>query len=90
MQNKLNDMSSLISSHADIPVVSESKLDSSFPPAQFLITGFHHNFRFNVNGRSEGLFVYFKGAIPARTLTSFTLPIDIQAIPFEIILRKEK
>ena len=67
-------------------MLAETKLDFSFPSVQFLITGFHHTFTLDINGRSGDLLVLAKG----RVLTFFYLPIDIKTIPFKIDLRKEK
>ena len=69
-------MSSLISENVDILIVAETKLDSSFPTAQFLIPGFHHPFWLDLNKQSGGLLVYVKGSIPARVLTHFSTPAD--------------
>ena len=88
--NKFKNMSSLISENVDILIVAETKLDSSFPTGQFLILGFHHPFRLDINRRNGGLLVYVKGSIPARVPTSFSTPADTQIIVFEINLRKEK
>ena len=71
-------------------MVAETKLDSSFLTAQFLIPGFHHPFLLDINRRSGGLLVYVKGSIPAWVLTSFSTPTDTQIIDFKINLRKEK
>ena len=90
VRNKLKNISSLISENVDILIVTETKLDTSFPTAQFLIPGFHHSFRLDINRQSGGLLVYVKGSIPARVLTSFSTPADTQIIVFEINLRKEK
>ena len=69
-------MSSLISENVDILIVAEPKLDSSFPTAEFLIPGFLHPFRLDINRQSGGLLVYDKGSISARVLTSFSTPAD--------------
>ena len=89
VRNKFKYMSSLISEDFDILMVAETKLDSSFPTAQFLIPGFHHPFGLDINRRSGGLLVYVKGSISARVLTSFSTPADTQIIIFEINPRKE-
>ena len=83
-------MSSLISENVDILIVTETKLNSSFPTAQFLIPGFYHPLRLDINRRSGRLLVYVKGSISARVLTSFSTPADTQIIVFEINLRKEQ
>ena len=90
VRNKFKNMSSLISGNVDILIVVETKLDPSFPTAQFLIPRFHHPFRLDINRRSDGLVVYVKGSIPARVLTSFSTLADTQIIVFKINLRKEK
>ena len=83
-------MSSLISENVDVLIVTETKLDSSFPTTQFVISGFHHPFRLDIDRRSGGLLVYVKGSIPARVLTNFSTPADTQIIVFEINLRRER
>ena len=60
VRNKFKNISSLILESVDILIVVESKLNSSFPTAQFLISGFHHPFRPNTNRRSGGLLGYVK------------------------------
>ena len=87
---KFKNMSSLVSENVDILIVAETKLDSSSPTAHFLIPGFHHPFRLDINRQSGGLLVYVKGSIPAKVPTSFGPPLDNQIIVFEINLRKEK
>ena len=49
VRNKFQNMSSLISENADILIVAETKLDSSFLTTQFVIPGFHHPFRLDIN-----------------------------------------
>ena len=74
----------------DVLSVAETKLDSSFPNAQFLLPGFHEPLRLDINLRSGRLLVYIKASFLSKILTKFKLPINIQIIPFEINLRKEK
>ena len=89
-RSKFKNMSSLILGNVDILIVAETKIDSSFPTAQFLIPGFHYLFRIDVNRQNGGLLVYVKESISAKVLTSFSTPADTQIIVFEINLRKEK
>ena len=88
--NKFKNMCSLIAENVDIWIVAKTKLDSSFPTTQFVIPGFHHPIRLDINRRSGGLLVYVKGPILPRVLTGFSTPADTQIIIFEINLRKEK
>ena len=74
----------------DVLSIAETKLDSSFPNAQFLLPGFQEPLRLDINHRSGGFFVYVNISLPSKILSKFQLPINIQIIPFETNLRKEK
>ena len=80
----------MILSHVDIFSIAETKLDYSFPNVQFLIPNFHQPFCLDINRNNGGLLVFVRSSFPARMLSNYRLPPDIQAIPFEINLRKEK
>ena len=90
IRNKFVSLYSLISSHVDILSIAETKLDYSFANAQFLILNFHQPFCLDISRNSGGLLVFVRSSIPARMLSNYKLPPDIQAIPFEINLREEK
>ena len=90
VRNKFGSPSSLISSYLDILPIAETKLDYSFPNAQFLISNFHQPFCVDISRNSGGLLVFVRSSIPTRMLSNYRLPPDIPAIPFEINLRKEK
>ena len=70
--------------------IAETKLDSSFPNAQFLLPDFQEPVRLDINHQSDGLLVNIKNSLPSKILSTFKLPIIIQIIPFEINLGKEK
>ena len=55
VRNKFGSLCSLISSHDDIFSIVETKLDYSFPNAQFLIPNFHQPFRLDINRNSGEL-----------------------------------
>ena len=90
VRNKSGNLCDLISSHKGILSTGETKLDYSFPNAQFLIPNFHQPFCQDISRNSGGLLVFVRSSIPARMLSNYRLPPDIQAISFEINLRKEK
>ena len=70
--------------------MSETKLDPSFPNSQFLIPGFHEPMRLDITSKHSGMLVYIKSSLPSRIMSNFKLPENIQAIPFELNLRKGK
>ena len=74
----------------DILLIGETKLDSSFPDAQFFIEGYNEPLRLELSGKSGGLLVFTKLHLPTRHLTKLKIPVDIQIIIFELNLRKEK
>ena len=89
VRNKFTNVSSLISENFYIWIMAENESNSSCPAVQFLIQGFHHPFRLDINSLGC-ILVYFRRSIPARVLISFSGAPDTQLIVFEINLRKGK
>ena len=58
LRNKFDHLSELVKVHIDILMVSEAKLDNSFPEGQFLIESFHSPFRFDRNKNGGGIMLY--------------------------------
>ena len=75
--------------NADNLLIGETKLDSSFPDAQFFIEVYNKPLRLDVSGRSGGLLAFTKPHLPIRQLTKLKIPMHIQIIIFELNLRKE-
>ena len=50
LQNKFEFLISLIKDNIDVLMISETKLDQSFPTNQFMINGFSIPFRLDPNG----------------------------------------
>ena len=61
-----------------------------FPTNHFLIKSFHQPFLLDINIHSGGLLIYIKYSLPAEILSKYKLPSDIQAIHFELNLKKRK
>ena len=74
----------------DVAMIAETKIDASFTTAQFLLNNYHQPFRLDINSKSGGILVYIKSSVPSRKLKCDVLLKSIQAIPFELNLRKEK
>ena len=68
----------------------KTKIDESFPTAQFLLSGYHKPYRLDISDKQGGLLIYIKAHLPSRLLSNHISPKDIQEIPFELNLRKEK
>ena len=69
-------------------MVSRTKLDDSFPEAQFLIEGFHSPFRFDRNINGGGIMLYVREDIPIKLL-SHDFPV-VESFFVEINQHKKK
>ena len=70
--NKLDYIRITIADFVDILVITESKLDQSFPDSQFFINRFSKLFRKNRNRHGGRLLMYIKEDIPQKLY--FNLP----------------
>ena len=84
--NKLDDIRITIADFVNILVITESKLDQSFPESQFFINRFSKPFRKDRNRHGGELLMYLKEDIPQKEL-SFNLPSDIEIIIIELNIR---
>ena len=87
---KFEDLKFFCMNNVNILLIGGTKLDSSFPDAQFFIEGYNKPLRLDVSGRGGGLLVFTKSHLPTRKLTKLKIPMNIQIIIFELNLRKEK
>ena len=90
MRNKFSDLQKVINRNVDIVSIAETKIEASFPSAQFVLDGYHLPYHMDVTERKGGILVYVKSSIQSLRLTCGNLCDSTQAIPFEINLRKEK
>ena len=74
----------------DILLVSETKLDETFPINLFVIEGYSQPFRLDKNCQSGGIIIYIRNDIPCKLLKRHNLPNDIEGLFIEIKLRKSK
>ena len=86
----LKNLREIINENVDIFTIAETKLDGSFPTAQFEIKGYYSLFCLDITNKIGDLLAYLKSPIPSRKLSCDDICNSIQAIPFEINLRKEK
>ena len=57
-------------------MLSETKIDDSFPKDKFLIKGFSDPFRTDRNLNGGGILFYVREDIPAKLLSVETLPTE--------------
>ena len=69
LRNKFKFLISLIKDNIDVLMISETKLDESFPTNQFMINGFSAPFRLDRNDKGGGIILfilYIREDIPSR------------------------
>ena len=73
VRNKFTDFPTIFNENVDIVSIAKTKLDASFPPAQFTLEGYHTPYRLDRNNESGGILVYVKSQL--KIFNSITLPL---------------
>ena len=79
----------MINGNIDIFLISETKLDETFPAAQFYLQGFFNHYRFDRNRNGGGIMLYIRQDIPSRLIEK-KLRNNSEYIFVVINLRKKK
>ena len=90
IENKFNSLVSLVKDKLDIIMVSETKIDESFPETQFIMEGYAKPFRKDRNSHGDGLLIYVRDMIPCKEIKLKNLLDDIECIFIEINLCNQK
>ena len=90
IENKFDSLASLVKDKVDIIIISETKIDDSFPQNQFVMEGYSVPFRLDLNSVGVGIMIYIRDDIPCKELKSHVLPEDVEGIFIEINIRKVK
>ena len=90
IRNKFQLLASQIINYVDVLLVSETKLDDSFPTAQFLLDGFSKPYRLDCCSNGGGILLYVKDDTPSRLLTVHRLPDNIDCLFTEINVKNKK
>ena len=87
---KFDQVKEVILKNVDILVVTETKLDETFPLGQFYVEGLIMPYRLGRNRNGEGVIIYVREDIPSKILEKHNLPHDIEGIFIELNFRKVK
>ena len=91
IRNKFDGIMDLVAVNLDVFLISETKIDDSFPEAQFFYEGYSKPHRRDrTQGEGGGLLMYVNQNIPSRTLNTHIIPDDIELICVELNLKKQK
>ena len=86
LTNKFDSLVEILHSNIDILLISETKIDSSFPTAQFKIEGYI-TYRLGRNSNERGILLYVREDIPSTLLNT---ELFIEGFCIEINIRKKK
>ena len=86
-RNKFDYLIEQIMGNIDFLLISETKLDSSFPTGQFLSNGYSEPFRIDRNSQGGGIMLYVREDIPSKLVGVETSPTE--GFYVEINLRKK-
>ena len=87
---KFDEFKLMVSDYFDVIIVTETKLDDSFPKDQFCKDGFSVPYRLDRNKNGRGLMIDARDDIPSKMLTKHNLPEDIETVFIELTFHKCK
>ena len=87
VRNKIDLLSDIIKNNIGILIISETKLDSSFPNGQFQIHGYSESYRLDRNGNGRGIIVFTRKDKPTKLTDSQR---KIEGFFIELNLRRKK
>ena len=88
IKNKFEFLAKDLATDVDLLMISETKIENSFPKGQFLIKGYCEPFRIDRNIHSGGILFYVRKDIPVKLLSVEPLPAECLFV--EINLREGK
>ena len=88
IRNKFDQLVNGIKGNIDILMISETKLDNSFPSMQFLIEGFGPFFRSDRNSYGGGILVYVREDIPCKLIPMTNCSIEGFFIELNLMAHK--
>ena len=90
IRNKHDMLFDLIKGKVDILLITETKIDDTFPTSQFIVPGYTTPYRFNRSQFGGGLLMYIRDDIPSRHLKCNLLATDLEILFIEINIYKTK
>ena len=89
IRHKIYLLQHMTEDNIDILVISETKIDNSFPENQFSMDLYNLAYRLERTQDGGGLLVYFRTGIPSRKLIT-DLPENVEGILFDMNIRNKK
>ena len=77
LPNKFDDLKAFVTGMFDILIITETKLDNTFPVSQFHIDEYSKPYRLDRNRNGGDIIIYAREDIPSRMLTKHNFPDNI-------------
>ena len=90
IRNKFELLTNLVTSNIDALMISEMKIDESFPISQFLIDGLSSPYRLNRNEHEGDILLYFKSNITTKPWKTKSLSTGTETTFIEMKIRNKK
>jgi len=90
LESKFDPLKLMIKDNVDILLISETKLDDSFPSGQFFLDGYEEPVRLDRNHNGGGILFFIREGLHGKEVKSHKLPNDIEAKFIEIKIRNSK
>ena len=76
--SKFEPLVTLIKDNVDLLMISETKVDDTFPTEQFKMEGYSKPVRQDRNCHGGGLMIFSRDDLPCHELKSYELPTDVE------------
>ena len=90
VNNKFEQLKYIMKNNIDVFIVTEAKLNSSFPIGQFSIDGFAKQFRRDRNKNGGGVIIVVIDDIPSKEIKVNFVLSDVECLFIELNVRKTK
>ena len=90
LRNKFELLTEMVRDKVDLLMISETKLDSSFPNAHFYMKSYSKPCRLHRNSKGGGIILYVREDIPSKLINSSCIDHDKEYYLAELNLRKQK
>ena len=90
LENKFEPLLALVKDKIDILMVSETKLDETFPLNQFAIDGYSQQFRLDRDRHGGGIIIYVRDNLPCKEIKSHCLPNNVEGMFLDIKIGNTK
>ena len=89
IRNKFSFLASHIGNNLDVLLISETKLDDTFPTTQFFLDGFKKPYRLDSFSKGGGLLLFVRDDISSSLLTEHKSPTNLGCIIVEMSIRQK-